>query len=242
MFSGSEPNGVRTEQGYLHDKPQRVCEGCYYAMFHLGSLEQRRFDEDEPELLLVPPSETAAAVAAAALSHSNAVWVVGGKLEVFSKKASRWYLGTIRSLPRSDLVEIVYTVDGENSAKVPRLKLCESRDCTLQFGVSTTAIDALTCASYRIVAERSSPRLRWPNGLSGVTSKPDQVLRTVTVTVNGNAKLGLNFGTDGRTFPVVESIEPNSLMAMQCPNVERGMVRCVQKTVGCLWSRGIYCV
>lgn len=80
------------------------------------------------------------------------------------------------------------------------------------------------CDVYRTAAERSSPRLRWPDGLSGVTAKPDQDMKTVTVTVNGTARLGLNFGTDGRLFPVVESIEPNSLIANQCPNVQPGMV------------------
>ena len=76
-----------------------------------------------------------------------------------------------------------------------------------------------------MIAERSSPRLQWPNGLSGVTSKPGQDDGSITVTVNGDTQLGLNFGTGGKTFPVVESIEPNSLIAIQCPNVERGMVR-----------------
>ena len=71
-------------------------------------------------------------------------------------------------------------------------------------------------------AQRSSPRLRWPDGLHGVTAKAEQDL--VTVTVNGDSRIGLNFGAEGKTFPVVESIEPNSLMAVQCPEVVHGMV------------------
>ena len=100
-------------------------------MTHLGSLEQRRSDEHEPELVLLSPTATAAAVAAAAVSDPNAVWVVGGKLEVFSKKASNWCAGTIRSLPRQDLVEVSYTIGGDDSAQVPRLKLCESLLCKI---------------------------------------------------------------------------------------------------------------
>ena len=61
--------------------------------------------------------------------------------------------------------------------------------------------------------------------MSGLTANPDEEMRTVTVTVNGTTRLGLNFGDGGRLFPVVESIEPNSLIANQCPNVEPGMVR-----------------
>lgn len=76
-----------------------------------------------------------------------------------------------------------------------------------------------------MTAERSSPRLRWPNGLSGVTAKPSEDMRTITVTVNGDSRLGLNFGPNGKLFPLVESIEPNSLIAKQCPNVQPGMVR-----------------
>ena len=46
------------------------------------------------------------------------------------------------------------------------------------------------------------------------------------MTVNGDSRLGLNFGSNGKLFPVVESIEPNSLIAKQCPSVQPGMVRC----------------
>jgi hypothetical protein len=123
--SATDATIAHAEQGYLREKPQRVCDGCYHAMTHLGSLEQRRSDEHEPELVLLSPTATAAAVAAASVSDPNAVWVVGGKLEVFSKKASSWCAGTVRSLPRQDLVEVSYTIGGD-SAQVPRLKLCES--------------------------------------------------------------------------------------------------------------------
>lgn len=58
--------------------------------------------------------------------------------------------------------------------------------------------------------------------MHGVTAKAEQDL--VTVTVNGDSRIGLNFGAEGKTFPVVESIEPNSLMAVQCPEVVHGMV------------------
>lgn len=97
-------------------------------------------------------------------------------------------------------------------------------DWTL-LALPTNPICVNICVAYRTAAERSSPRLRWPNGLSGATAKPDQDMRTVTVTVNGTSRLGLNFGADGRLFPVVESIEPDSLIATQCPTVEPGMVR-----------------
>ena len=119
-------SNVHGEQGYLRDKPQRVCDGCYYAMTHLGSLEQRRSETEEPNLVLVSPRQTAAAVAAASVSDPNAVWVVGGKLEVYSKKAARWCPGTIRSLPRPDLVEVTYAIGGDDSPTVSRLKLSES--------------------------------------------------------------------------------------------------------------------
>ena len=119
---------MHLEQGYLREKPQRVCDGCYYAMTHLGSLEQKRSEVTEPDLVLLSPTKTAAAVAAAAISDPNAVWVVGGKLEVFSKKVSRWCTGTIRSLPRSDLVEVSYNIGEDESATALRLKLCEFRN------------------------------------------------------------------------------------------------------------------
>ena len=96
-------------------------------MTHLGSLEQRRSETDEPNLVLVSPRQTAAAVAAASVSDPNAVWVVGGKLEVYSKKAARWCRGTIRSLPRPDLVEVTYAIGGDETPTVSRLKLSESR-------------------------------------------------------------------------------------------------------------------
>jgi hypothetical protein len=134
LASVTEAIGMDAGQGYLREKTQRVCDGCYYAMTHLGSLEQRRSDDTEPDLVLLSPTKTAAAVAAAAVSDPNTVWVVGGKLEVFSKKASSWCTGTIRSLPRPDLVEVSYTIGEDESATAPRLKLCESRirrlDCS----------------------------------------------------------------------------------------------------------------
>lgn len=119
---------MHVEQGYLREKPQRVCDGCYHAMTHLGSVQQQRSEVTEPDLVLLSPTQTAAAVAAAAISDPNAVWVVGGKLEVFSKKVSRWCTGTIRSLPRPDLVEVSYTIGEDESLTALRLKLCESRN------------------------------------------------------------------------------------------------------------------
>jgi len=75
------------------------------------------------------------------------------------------------------------------------------------------------------LSQRSSPRLRWPDGLAGVTSKANEKRSDLlTVTANGEARLGLNFGKEGRMFPVVESIEPGSLMAIQCPDVQQGMI------------------
>jgi len=92
-------------------------------MTNLGSLDQQRSGVAEPDLVLVSPTKTAAAVAAAAAAD---VWVVGGKLEVFSKKVSAWRAGTIRSLPSADLVEVSYTIaDDVSSELLPRLKLCE---------------------------------------------------------------------------------------------------------------------
>ena len=196
-------------------------------MTHLGSLEQRRL-YCEPDML-VSPAKTAAAVAAAATSHSDAVWAVGQGRGFLRKRQD----GTpaIRSLPRSDLVEISYTIDGDNSAKVPRLKLGESWDCTQQILPVNDYVDVLVRASHWIVVERCSPRLV-AEQTGGVTAKPDQVTGTVTVTVNGGGSGSTS--AEGRTFPVIESIEPNSLVATQCPNVEPGMV-CCTLTVCCLW-------
>lgn len=201
--------------GYLHQKPQRVCDGCHHAMTFLGSLEQRRASTTGGEtqrhaptsaMPMTPSTGNATAVGGAG---ADDVWVVGGKLEVFSKKVGLWCAGTIRSLPDKDLVEVSYTiVDGSVLAQqqavllgqhslLPRLKL----------------------------SERSSPRLRWPDGLAGVTSKTNEKRSDLlTVTANGDARLGLNFGKEGRTFPVVESIEPGSLVATQCPDVQQGMI------------------
>ena len=165
-------------------------------MTSLGSLEQRR-----PDLVMISPGKTAAAVAAAADAISSERWQAGAELEVYSKKTETWRSGEIRSLPDEDMVEVVYTIDVPEP-DTPRLKLCL----------------------------RSSERLRWPKEeeLLTITVRHDLLPKmcliglrfhadgaVVQVTGDASRKLGLNFGEGGCTFPVVESVAPDTLVAVR---------------------------